>query len=65
MANDKINPAPRGAGRASEFAHGLPERSENSTSVLNLQVKILTRRFGLLPSLAAVVASLAFREACS
>ena len=62
MVASKINPAPRAAGRASGY-HVLPEQTEATTCVLNLQVKIITRRFGLLPSLAGVVASLAFREA--
>lgn len=64
MASDTRNPAPlAGGNRASEWFCREAERSEVYHTALSLQVARLSRRFGLRPDRARLVASLAFQGA--
>jgi hypothetical protein len=64
MKTKKGNPAARGdAGRASKVFSLATEHLEDTRPPLPFQLAYLGRRFGLTPSLAAIVAPLAFGEA--
>jgi hypothetical protein len=58
----KRNPAPRAAGRALENFNSLAALNyrENNNSLAIIQARHLGRLFGLAPTRAALVASLAF-----
>jgi hypothetical protein len=62
MVSSKRNPAPLAAGRASEAFCSAAERSEDTKALFRLQVAAVSRRFGLAPICAELIASLV-REA--
>jgi hypothetical protein len=65
MASEKLNPAAGGAGRARECRKRTAfDGSEHKPAIISLQelrARVLARRYGLKPSLAYVVAALAFQ----
>ena len=64
MASHTRNPAPlAGGNRASEWFCREAERSEVYHISHSLQVAQMSRRYGLRPERARLVASLAFQEA--
>ncbi len=68
MAPEKLNPPAGGARRALEciaVSANVPEHITALPSLQQLRVRVLARRFGLTPEIAAAVAEIAFetREA--